>query len=141
MDIIISYSNILVFFFVLFLVFFFFFFELKTMEGWFFQRVHLCIWATAGHKLGTLSIRVHNSYWQFMTIHELWNLTIFPNFKTSLVIAPSPPHPPASLWRSAYENRYVTHPLPLYIYTASGGVHALLTLETTECSASTMQGA
>ena len=29
-------------------------------------------------------------HWQLMTIHELWNLIIFLNFKTSLVIAPPP---------------------------------------------------
>ena len=50
--------------------------ELKTAKGWFFLRVHLCIWAIGGHKLGTLSIRVHNS----LTVHDnLWALK-FDNF-------------------------------------------------------------
>ena len=35
---------------------FFFPFELETTEGWFFLRVHVYIWAVAGHKLKTLSI-------------------------------------------------------------------------------------
>ena len=53
---------------------------------------------------------------QFMTIYELWNSIIFLNFKTSLVTTslPSPPHPRTSLSRIAYENRYVTHPLPIF---------------------------
>ena len=42
------------------------------------------IWATAGHELGTLSMRLHNS----LTVHDN-----FVNFKMSLVIAPSPPTP------------------------------------------------
>ena len=43
-------------FFVLICFVLFCFFELETTEGWFFQRVHLCVWAAAGHYLGTLSI-------------------------------------------------------------------------------------
>ena len=49
--------------------------------------------------------------WQLMTIHELWNSIIFLNFKTSLVITTLPP---TSLSRIAYENRYVTHLLPIF---------------------------
>ena len=50
--------------------------ELKTAEGRFFHRVHLCIWAIGGHELGTLSIRVHNS----LTVHDYsWALK-FENF-------------------------------------------------------------
>ena len=60
-------------------VFFFSFFcylcfilELKTAEGWFFQRVHLCIWAIGGYELGTLSIQVHN----LLTVHNnSWEAT------------------------------------------------------------------
>ena len=62
--------------------------ELKTTKIWFFQRVHLYIWAIGGQKLGILSIRVHSS------LLELWNLKIFLNFKTSLVMPSSlPPCP------------------------------------------------
>ena len=50
-------------------------------------------------------------HWQLMTIHELWNSIIFLNFKTSLVITTLPP---TSLSRIAYENRYVTHLLPIF---------------------------
>ena len=50
-------------------------------------------------------------HWQLMTIHELWNSIIFLNFKTSLVITTLPP---TSSSRIAYENRYVTHPLPIF---------------------------
>ena len=50
--------------------------ELKTEEGWFFQRVDLCIWAIGGHELGTLSIPVHNS----LTVYDnSWALK-FDNF-------------------------------------------------------------
>ena len=55
--------------------------------------------------------QIYNS----LTVHEnSWTLKSegFINFKTSLVIAPHPPsHPRASLWRTAYENCFVTHPL------------------------------
>ena len=50
-------------------------------------------------------------HWQWMIIHELWNSIIFLNFKTSLVITTLPP---TSSSRIAYENRYVTHPLPIF---------------------------
>ena len=46
-----------------------------------------------------------------MSIHELLNSIIFLNFKASVVIAP---YPTTSLPRIAYENRYVTHPLPIF---------------------------
>ena len=49
-------------------------------------------------------------HWQFMTIYELLIWLIFLNFKTSFVIT----QPPTSLSRIAYENRYVTHPLPIF---------------------------
>ena len=45
-----------------------------------------------------------------MTIYELLIWLIFLNFKTSFVIT----QPPTSLSRIAYENRYVTHPLPIF---------------------------
>ena len=48
-------------------------------------------------------------HWQSMIIHELWNLIIFLIFKTSLVLTP-----PYVITRIAYENRYVTHPLPIF---------------------------
>ena len=51
--------------------------------------------------------------WQFITIYEPWNSIIFLNFKTSLVMF-FRPHPATSLSRCAYENRYVTHPLPIF---------------------------
>ena len=51
--------------------------------------------------------------WQFMTIYKLWNSTILLNFKTSLVITHRL-HPPTSLSRIAYENRFVTHPLSIF---------------------------
>ena len=54
-------------------------------------------------------------HWQFMTIYELWNSIIFLNFKASLVIIPRL-HPSMSLSRIAFENRYVTHPLPIFIF-------------------------
>ena len=47
-----------------------------TAEGWFFQRVKLCIWAIGGHKLGILSIRVHNS----LTAHDNSLALKFDNF-------------------------------------------------------------
>ena len=73
------------------------------------QRVHLYIRAVAGDKLGTLSMQaqnfnswlisqfcynifswmikqVHNSL-SIMTVHEIWNLIIFLDLKTSLGIA------------------------------------------------------
>ena len=53
-------------------------------------------------------------YWQFMTIYELWNSIIFLNFKASLVVTSSP-HSPTLVSRIVYENRYVTHPLPIFI--------------------------
>ena len=67
------------------------FLKLENTKGWFFQRVHLYLWAVAGHELSKYKIHC-----QFMTIHELWNSIIFLNFKTSLMLAlqPSP-----SLWR------------------------------------------
>ena len=46
-----------------------------------------------------------------MSIRELWNLIIFLNFKASVVTTP---YPKTSLPRIAYENRYVTHPLPIF---------------------------
>ena len=46
-----------------------------------------------------------------MSIHELWNSIIFLNFKASVVTTP---YPKTSLPRIAYENRYVTHPLPIF---------------------------
>ena len=50
--------------------------ELKTAEGWFFQRLKLCIWTKRGHEVGTLSIRVHHS----VTVHDnSWALK-FDNF-------------------------------------------------------------
>ena len=61
-------------------------------------RLH--IWAVAWHE---------NKFFSELdktTIHELWKLITFLIFKTSLAITP---HPPASLWRITYENRYVTH--------------------------------
>ena len=76
-------------------VFFFSFFcylcfilELKTAEGWFFQRVHLCIWAMGGYELGTLSMQVHN----LLTVHNnSWALK-FDNFSEfQNVIKDSPP--------------------------------------------------
>ena len=62
--------------------------------------LHLHIWAVAWHE---------NKFFSELdktTIHELWKLITFLIFKTSLAITP---HPPASLWRITYENRYVTH--------------------------------
>ena len=49
-----------------------------------------------------------------MTIYELWNSIIFLNFKASLVVTSSP-HSPTLVSRIVYENRYVTHPLPIFI--------------------------
>ena len=54
-----------------------------------------------------------------MTVHEnLWTLK-FDNFSESQnVISDNPPplplHPLTSLSRTAYESRYVTHPLPIF---------------------------
>ena len=85
-------------------VFFFSFFcylcfilELKTAEGWFFQRVHLCIWAMGGYELGTLSMQVHN----LLTVHNnSWALK-FDNFSEfQNVIKDSPPPSPAPLTAS-----------------------------------------
>ena len=62
--------------------------------------LHLHMWAVAWHE---------NKFFSELdktTIHELWKLIAFLIFKTSLAITP---HPPASLWRITYENRYVTH--------------------------------
>ena len=62
--------------------------------------LHLHIWAVAWHE---------NKFFSQLdktTIHELWKLITFLICKTSLAITP---HPPASLWRITYENRYVTH--------------------------------
>ena len=71
---------------------FLFFLELKTTERWFFQRVHLYIWAIAWHKLGTLSIRVHSA----MTVHDhSWALKFdnFSEFQNVIGAAPlSPSH-------------------------------------------------
>ena len=86
--------------------------EIKTAEGWLFQGVHLCIWTIEGHKLGTLTMQVHNS----LTVHNnLWALK-FDNFSESQTTICGSSPPPASLWRIAYENRYVTHPLIWLIY-------------------------
>ena len=46
-----------------------------------------------------------------MSIRELWNSIIFLNFKASVVTTP---YPKTSLPRITYENRYVTHPLPIF---------------------------
>ena len=56
---------------------------------------------------------MHNS----LAIHRnSWTLNVV--IKTSLVITPTPstpnPHTPTSLSRIAYENRYMTHPLPIF---------------------------
>ena len=62
--------------------------------------LHLHIWAVAWHE---------NKFFSQLdktTIHELWKLITFLICKTSLAITL---HPPASLWRITYENRYVTH--------------------------------
>ena len=66
-------------------------------------------------------------HWQFMKIYELWNSIIFLNFKASLVIIPCP-HPPTSLSRIAYENRYVTHPLTISFPTYSTESRLFLSL-------------
>ena len=62
--------------------------------------LHLHIWAVAWHENKIFS------QLDKTTIHELWKLITFLICKTSLAITP---HPPASLWRITYENRYVTH--------------------------------
>ena len=62
--------------------------------------LHLHIWAVAWHENKFFSQLDKTS------IHELWKLITFLICKTSLAITP---HPPASLWRITYENRYVTH--------------------------------
>ena len=46
-----------------------------------------------------------------MSNRELWNSITFLNFKASVVTTP---YPKTSLPRIAYENRYVTHPLPIF---------------------------
>ena len=63
---------------------------LKTTEVWFFQSVHLYVWAIAGHEPGTLSIQLHNS----MTVHDnSWALK-FDNFSEfQNVISDRPPSP------------------------------------------------
>ena len=48
-----------------------------------------------------------------MTIYEPWNSVIFMNFKMSFVITPLH-HRRMSLSRIVYENRHVTHPLPIF---------------------------
>ena len=71
-----------------------------------FLRIHLFIWATGGHELGTLSIRVHNS----LTVYgNSWALKFdhFSEFQSALSDIPAP----TSLWRFAYKNRCVTHSL------------------------------
>ena len=68
--------------------------ELKTAEGWFFQRVHLCIWAIGGYELGTLSIRVHNS----LKVHDnSWALKFdnFSEFQNVIGDSPSLSLPPS----------------------------------------------
>ena len=77
-----------------FVLFFVFGLELKTTEVWFFQRVHLYIRAIAGHELGTLSMRVHDS----LKIHDnSWALK-FHNFSEfQNVIKDCPPSPTAPL--------------------------------------------
>ena len=60
------------------------------------MRVHLCIWAIAGHELGTLSIRAHNS----LTVYEhTWALKFddFSEFQNVISDNPQPPQPPTFL--------------------------------------------
>ena len=88
--------------------------ELKTAEGWFFQRVYLCTWVIGGHELGTPSIRVHNS----LTVHDnSWALKFsnFSEFQNVISDSPPSPNPPASLRRFAYESRFVTNPLRIHV--------------------------
>ena len=91
--------------------------KLKTAEGWFFKRVRLCMWAIGRQQLGNLSIPVHNS---LIVHHSSWALKFdnFSEFQNVLVIAPRHTHTHnlASLWRFAYENPYLHHPLALLIY-------------------------
>ena len=48
-----------------------------------------------------------------MAIYELWKVIIFLNFQMSLVIT-THPHTPTILSHKTYENRCVTHRLPIF---------------------------
>ena len=50
------------------------------------------------------SSNTHTNHWQFMKFND------FSEFRNVITDSPRP-HSRASLWRIAYENRYVTHPL------------------------------
>ena len=76
------------FFFVL--VCFLFILELKTIEGWIFQRFHKCIWTIGGHKLDTFSVWVHNSL-KVLDNSLALKFDNFFEFKTSLMITPQAP--------------------------------------------------
>ena len=62
--------------------------ELKTVEGWFFRRVYLCIWSIGGDELGAISIRVHNS----LKVHDnSWALRFDDFSEFQNVISDNPP--------------------------------------------------
>ena len=75
-----------------------FFLELETRQGSMFQTVHLYIWAVANYNTRTFKLN---------------NSCEFQNVIRGNTLTPDPlhPHPAASFWRNASENRYVTHPL------------------------------
>ena len=82
--------------------------ELKTAQKDDFFIEFTCVYGLYEDANKVLLVYECTIHWHFRTVHELWNSIILLNFKTSLVIF-SPPG--ASLWRFAYENQYVTHPL------------------------------
>ena len=71
---------------------FFAFLEIETIERWFFQIVHLCLWVTAGHELGTLSIRIHNSLIVYGNSQDL-KFDTFSEFQNVISDSIPPPHP------------------------------------------------
>ena len=87
--------------------------ELKTAERRFFHRVHLCIWAIGGHKLGTLGIRAHNS----LTVHDnSWALKFDNFFEFQNVISDTSSFtPPVWLGCFAYKKSICDSPLSLMV--------------------------
>ena len=107
---------------------------LETTEGWFFQRIHLHIWAVAGHELSSLNVRAHrfNSwivtqcFWVFcksylfspiikqvrnsLSVHDnSWTLKFNNISEFQNVISGYPQR--ASLWLIVYENWNLAQPL------------------------------
>ena len=109
LQIIIGYYNriflisIVLLFFLLLLLLLLLFFDLETTKGWFF-REFTCIYGIQPDINWALLVYEYAIHWQFITIHQHWNSTIFLNFKASLVIALRPPHlhPPPPIIKRHY---------------------------------------